>query len=85
MKCNLMLTITVFICAASLLLDHVTARPYNSLSDKDREDILHYAAKIVRIALGDEAAAMPGSSANKRNSGMLDAVINMPDLFRAGK
>ena len=46
--------------------------------------ILHYAAKIVRLALhGSDTEMLPADV--KRNSGMLDAVMNMPDLMRNGR
>ncbi len=47
--------------------------------------IVHYAARIVRLVMGEgqQQAFLPEQ--DKRNSGMLDAVINMPDLFKAGR
>lgn len=77
------ISVALVVCVACLCISSVCARPYEGqLSNKDRQDILHYAAKIVRIVVGDEAGL---TTEDKRNSGMLDAVIQMPDLFKAGR
>ena len=49
-----------------------------------QQDILHYASKIVKIALGGQEGNGVGT-AEKRNSGLLNTVIDMPDLDRFGR
>ena len=44
---------------------------------------MHYAGKIIRVALGDAGEGIV--TANKRNPGTLDAIIGMPDLFTVGR
>lgn len=84
MKISATMILAIVVCVASLLFSTAVARPYeNQLNDKERQEILHYAAKIVRLVLGEDTPFVPGQE--KRNSGMLDAVINMPDLFKAGR
>ena len=48
------------------------------------QDILHYATRIIKIALGgaDEGVGPAGA---KRSSGLLNTVIDMPDLDRFGR
>ena len=43
---------------------------------------MHYAAKILKVTFGDDEY-LPGQ--DKRNSGRLDTVLNMPDLFKVGR
>ncbi|ELU12143.1 hypothetical protein CAPTEDRAFT_204689 [Capitella teleta] len=82
MRNSIMLNLTVVVCIISLTVFQVCARPYDTqLSEKDRQEIMHYAASILKIAFGQ--GYLP--TQEKRNSGMLDAVINMPDLFKAGR
>jgi len=83
---SVMIAVLAVVCALSLFLHQVSARPgydASAISGKERQELAKYAAKMLQILLhGSDAALMP---AQKRNSGMLDAVINMPDLFNAGK
>ena len=46
------------------------------------QELAKYAAKMLQILM-HEGSDQPIQI--KRNSGMLDAVINMPDLFHAGR
>ena len=49
------------------------------------QDIMHYAAKIIRIALGGPEGNHGFGTAEKRNSGLLNTVLDMPDLERYGR
>lgn len=77
------------LCSLSLFAHQVAARPgysgdMQALAAKERQELAKYAAKMLQILLHDSGnSELPVES--KRNSGMLDAVIGMPDLFRAGK
>ena len=48
---------------------------------------MHYAAKIMRIASGaqDDNPSFNMGTAEKRNSGLLNTVLDMPDLDRFGR
>ena len=46
------------------------------------QEILHLAARILKLALGETPIE---NLAQKRNAGMLDAVLDMPDLLVAGR
>ena len=48
---------------------------------------MHYAAKIIRIALGGPESnnGFNMGTAHKRNSGLLNTVLDMPDLDRFGR
>lgn len=81
MHSQLTVTVAVLLCA-SLLLVPASARPYSGqLTPRDRQLVMHYATEIVRVVMGE--AAPPAEQ--KRNSGMLDAVMNMPNLYNAGR
>ncbi len=47
---------------------------------------MHYAAKIIRIVLGDDDLPRGyAKPAEKRNSGLIDTVLNMPSLESYGR
>jgi hypothetical protein len=53
-----------------------------------RQELIKYAAKMLQVLMkagprGEEMMGM--AAADKRNSGTVDAVIHMPDLFNVGK
>nr|QUP52028.1 cerebrin [Urechis unicinctus] len=80
--------LTILACMACVVVCQVYGGTYeNQISAKDRQDILHYAAKILKLALRGDDFGFPSSlqPETKRTSGMLDAVINMPDLYKAGR
>nr|AEJ87224.1 Pdf [Platynereis dumerilii] len=81
--------VAVVVCLVSMFVMQVVCYPTqrsnlrNSLTDADRQEILRYAAKIARIAMGDNVDFKAGP--NKRNPGTLDAVLDMPDLMSLGR
>ncbi|XP_033762425.1 cerebrin prohormone-like [Pecten maximus] len=55
----------------------------NSLSQRERQDIMVLAARIIKIAMS--ASSSSNDVMDKRNAGTIDSLYNLPDLFAAGK
>jgi hypothetical protein len=89
MHCQQISLVGLVLCLATVFIQSTSSYPLNQyddtdLTEKDKQDILHSAARIIRIVMGGESHQIGGvSSSHKRST--LDAVMDMPHLLNIGR
>lgn len=81
----------LFACLLTILLQSVTCHSLfrdspESLSEAERQDLLNYASRLANMASHNDVYRHPGYQiAQKRNPGMLETILQMPDIMGHGR